>query len=231
MGNQQIERLRPVVIRAGRRRDYLALARFHYRAGPPATVVRVRVAWVDGERAGVLVVSMPTLNGWWRREAWPGRYHGVPKTLIACRLNAELRTLSRVVIDPRFRGLGLSTLLVRRYLARPLTVRTEAVAAMGRFFPFFARAGMVEHRSEGSREDVRLRRRLARARLDPAWLVDEHRARVLLRRHGWLGDLVRTWARRRRLPEDLGTTGLAAHLGQRLAAPPIAYTHERKGGR
>src|SRR5262249_17312146 len=57
----------------GRRADHDALARFHYRAGPPATCVRVLSAAdrQTGELIGVLTVSMPTLNAPWRSEAWP----------------------------------------------------------------------------------------------------------------------------------------------------------------
>ncbi|HYE01768.1 MAG TPA: GNAT family N-acetyltransferase [Phycisphaerales bacterium] len=131
----------------GTRADYAALARFHYRAGAPATMVGV-VRAVEpgrGELAGVLVVSMPTLNGPWRELAWPGRYAGPDRRRGLRRLNAEVRTISRVVVEPRYRGLGLGRRLVEAYLRRPLTAATEAVAAMGGACPFFARAGMREY--------------------------------------------------------------------------------------
>ena len=54
----------PFVIESGERADVAALAHHHYRPGMPATIVKVSRA-VDtrtGEIAGVLSVSMPTLN-------------------------------------------------------------------------------------------------------------------------------------------------------------------------
>jgi GNAT superfamily N-acetyltransferase len=132
-------------IERGTIHDYDALARFHYCGGRPATRVLVLRAVEGGVLAGVLVVSMPTLNGWWRARAWPGRYGagGGGKARAAARLNREVRTISRVVVDPRFRGLGVGAALVRAYLRRPLTRRTEAVATMGEFCPLFERAGMT----------------------------------------------------------------------------------------
>ncbi len=76
-----------ITIGPGTRRDYGELAGLHYRAGPPATIALREdgapciLAARDGEGrlAGVLVVSMPTLNGSWRRLAWPGAYGGADK--------------------------------------------------------------------------------------------------------------------------------------------------------
>jgi len=57
----------------GRPTDYAPLARFHYRAQRPATCVHTLSAIdrTNGELVGVLTISMPTLNGPWRRLAWP----------------------------------------------------------------------------------------------------------------------------------------------------------------
>ncbi len=131
-------------IEVGTLADYDALAGLHYRSGRPASVVKTlrAVDALTGEIAGVLVVAMPTLNGAWRRLAWPGRYDTGNKRVDARRLNHEVRRIARVIVDPRHRGVGLARRLVRAYLDEPLTVRTEAVAAMARFSRFFERAGM-----------------------------------------------------------------------------------------
>ena len=141
-----------VSIEVGSIADYARLASFHYLAGPPATHVRVLAARTiaqDGgpETIGVLVVSMPTLDGAWRDAAWGGRYRArraSERSARLRRLNAEVRTISRVVVDPRWRALGVARRLVEAYLADPLTERTEAVCAIGVVCPFFARAGMRE---------------------------------------------------------------------------------------
>ena len=67
----------------GSRADYAHLAPHHYKAGPPATIARttegppciLAARDPDDRLAGVLVVSMPTLNSSWRKLAWPGVYN------------------------------------------------------------------------------------------------------------------------------------------------------------
>lgn len=146
-GAGAVDPLARVVIEVGSIADYARLAAFHYLAGPPATHVRVLAARDAGQTVGVLVVSMPTLDGAWRDVAWAGRYRARragERSACLRLLNAEVRTISRVVVDPRWRGLGLARKLVERYLAEPLTERTEAVCGIGAVCPFFARAGMRE---------------------------------------------------------------------------------------
>ena len=149
-----------VTFRDGSPADYAALATHHYRAGWPATIDRVLTARLGAnpgaELAAVLVVSRPTLNSPHRDLAWPGRYTAGDKRTRARRLNRELRTISRVVVDPRFRGVGLAARLVARYLRDPLTPCTEAVAVMGALSPFFERAGMTAYTLPPSDRNARL---------------------------------------------------------------------------
>ncbi|MCC6284212.1 MAG: hypothetical protein IT439_02745 [Phycisphaerales bacterium] len=129
-------------IEAGSPADYARLAHHHYRSGPPATIARVLRATMDAELAGVLVVSMPARNASWRDVAWAGAFTASDPRQQLRLLNAGVRCISRVVVEPRFRGLGLGASLVRAYLASALTPCTEAVATMGPFSGLFARAGM-----------------------------------------------------------------------------------------
>lgn len=147
-----------VRIEPGGRAEYEALARWHYRAGAPRGVVKVLAARDarSSELAGVLTVSMPVINGGWRSLVWPGGYDTGEKRRDIERLNREVRCISRVIVDPRWRGLGVAKRLVRAYLREPLTVRTEAVAAMGRVSPFFRAAGMREHVLPPCARDARL---------------------------------------------------------------------------
>lgn len=161
------------VIEPGSMADYRGLARWHYRAGPPAVPRRVLRA-VDARAGvvGVLVTAMPTLNARWRSVVWPGRYERWPPRERARRLNDELRCLARVVVDPRVRSSGVATALVRVYLRDPETPGTEAVAAMGAACPFFARAGMHEYALPPGPADARLLDALERVGLGPEDLVD-----------------------------------------------------------
>jgi ABC-type ATPase with predicted acetyltransferase domain len=56
--------------------------------------------------------------------------------------NANVRTLSRVIVHPQFRSIGLASLLVREVCRGAETRYVEALAVMGRVHPFFERGGM-----------------------------------------------------------------------------------------
>lgn len=192
-------------IEPGTRADFDALAHWHYRAGPPATFAAVlRAVDVDGVMdggppvlAGVLVVSHPTLNGPWRERAWPGAMDTMDDDDPATRarqLNAMVRTISRVVVDPRYRGAGVASALVRAYLDRPLTPLTEAVASMGALVPLFTRAGM-RCISARSAHACRMARALRERRLAPWRLLDLGEASRWARCDRTLVHEARRWAR------------------------------------
>lgn len=215
---------------------YLALARFHYRAAPPATRPLTLAAHdaASGVLVGALVVSMPTLNAAWRAIAWPGRY-SPPSREATRRLNDEVRCISRVVVDPRFRARGAATALIRHYLDNPLTIHTEAVAAMGRACPIFTRAGMTEHTLPPRAQDERLLHVLSTLRIPRSRLATPS---ALLRRldadkRHTLARAARTWAnhsRRDRSARDADLEPLLRRAAKTILATPTAYTHSGSSG-
>lgn len=213
-------------IEPGTPEDAHALAHWHYRSGPPATQELVLRAVVDGERVGVLVVSRPTLNSGLRRLAWPGAYDTPDRGENARRLNAEVRTISRVIVTPSWRGVGVATRLVRAYLADPRTPRTEALAAMGLCSPFFERAGMRRYELGWSRPQRRLLDLLDRHGLRPWDLIGACGAGG-----GWPEAVtagLRAWARSGRGTrrwKDEPDRALAQRAGLMLSARPIGYAH------
>ena len=143
----------------GTRADYLALKAHHYRPGNPMTMTRVLVIHdttpsasdrflarpATPQAIAVLVESLPALSCRLRDEALFGRYgHLRPKPRSQL-LNEELRCISRVIVDPRYRGMGLAVRLIRHALSTATTRYTEAMAVMGRVSPFFKRAGMTAY--------------------------------------------------------------------------------------
>jgi GNAT superfamily N-acetyltransferase len=129
--------------------DYRALSRFHYRAGPPATWARVlRIDHAPANAAqgvsrpiAIAVLSWPTAVSRPRRERFglsPLDFGGQLRFA-----NRQLRTISRVIVHPQFRGLGLASLLVRGMIDLCPTRYVEATAAMGVVHPLFERAGMT----------------------------------------------------------------------------------------
>lgn len=211
--------------------EYRTLVRFHYRGGEPATrnmAGGMLRACVDGALAGVLVVSMPTLNGGWRDLAWPGRYTAGPKRELARLINAELRCISRVVVDPRFRARGVATALVRAYLAEPITRCTEAVAAMGAACPFFERAGMAAYRPPPSAKDQRLADALTHLDIDPTDLIVAERAAALCERHPLLVRELRVWAGSGKTDRAIARAEparLAARAAGAALFPTTRYAH------
>jgi len=213
--------------------DYLSLRRFHYRAGRPATCVRVlrAIDTARGELAGVLVVSMPPLNAPWRRGVWGEAYDGAGPD-VAARVNRDIRTISRVIVDPRYRARGIARRLVAFYLNDPETRCTEAISAMGAFCPFFERAGMRATPIPPSRRTPRLAMALRRARLHPARAMDLAHASRVLKRRPVLAREVLAWANDSRATRGLvGRTDPALLLAlgaSSLVARGIAYTHTRE---
>lgn len=161
-------------LRPGTAGDYASLAEHHYRAARPATITRVftlhdpsptvadrfrgrdEPASETGRPVAVLVESLPSLSCRLRDAALFGRYASLPARQRARLLNAEVRCISRVIVDPRYRGLGLAVRLVRHALATATTPYTEALAAMGVANPFFEKAGMAAYPRPPHPHDERL---------------------------------------------------------------------------
>lgn len=128
--------------------DYKELARYHYRGGatgPYCAIFRMRLA---GERgaAGVIVYTLPTEGLELRNVALGGVFSGLGRRERLALINKHIRCISRVIIEPRFRGLGLGSRLVRETMGRIGVAVIEAPAVMGHINPFFEKAGMTAYR-------------------------------------------------------------------------------------
>ena len=169
-----------LVIGRGMAADYRLLEQFHYARGRPATWAGVWRAeyrdrrwaiaeWRSGDgvptarlnhRAshigsrpsrvvGVAVLSWPTLSCRPRERVLGLRAGTTPGDVDF--VNANVRTISRVIVHPQFRSLGVAVALVRRVLSECPTRYVEAVAAMGEVHPLFERAGMRKVTPQGDR--------------------------------------------------------------------------------
>ena len=130
----------------GRPADYQALSAYHYRAGPPATWANVVITRYLAENrpprvVGIAVLSWPTAVSRPRRLVFGLDAHDYAAQLRFA--NAHLRTISRVIVHPQFRGLGLARAMIRRLIDLCPTRFLEASAAMGALHPMFVRAGMT----------------------------------------------------------------------------------------
>ncbi len=138
------------LIRPGRIGDYATLSGWHYLAGPPAAHLRVWAidappalrSWGAPRLAAVCVVSPPVPYVRGRNRAFHGRYAGPDRAAARRRLNDEVECISRVIVHPIYRGLGLAVRLVRHAVETAEKPVVEALAAMGALHPLFERAGL-----------------------------------------------------------------------------------------
>ncbi|MCI0499777.1 MAG: hypothetical protein L0Y36_08885 [Planctomycetales bacterium] len=143
--------LKYLTIVPGSRSDYESLAVFHYRDFSPGPI-RFVYKLIDGHSrrrleapvVGVIVYGPPAANLAARGRATGGAFRGLSRAAGLTLLNARLVCIRRVIVEPRYRGLGLASRLVRETMPLTGAAMVEAVSVMGRVHPFFVRAGMTE---------------------------------------------------------------------------------------
>jgi hypothetical protein len=145
-----------------KRTDYEHLARFHYLSaafGPTRAVYKLidEHPWrrLAAPVVGVIVYGVPSANLAARNTATGGLLSGLDRSAALSLLNEQMVCIRRVIIEPRYRGLGLATRLVAETLTLTGAAMVEAVSVMGRVHPFLERAGM---RAFGPRPDAKTER-------------------------------------------------------------------------
>jgi GNAT superfamily N-acetyltransferase len=120
-------------VQQGTLADYKLLSQFHYRSGrcPPSR--RIFALKRGDELCGVAVYSYPSPLCFGRSKVWKGSLK---------ELQRDVSVVSRVVVHPKFRGIGLGEKLIAETLSKCGTPCVEAVAVMARYNPFFEHAGM-----------------------------------------------------------------------------------------
>jgi len=124
--------------------DYRALANYHYRDGSPGPFAAIFALKNIGQPnpVGVIVYKMPTPGIELRNIATGNLFAGLDRSTQLALINKNIRCISRVIIEPRFRGLGLASRLVRETMPHINVPIIEALAVMGLVNPFFEKAGM-----------------------------------------------------------------------------------------
>ena len=211
---------REVVIRRCEYKRYKELAEFHYRAGnAPAVISDVFGAFFPqhgnipsrGERlVGIIVYARPALHLAMRNRATGGRYlPGKNARAAYGRLNREVKSIARVVVDPQFRGIGLAVRLVAQTMPKVGALYVESLAAMGRVNPFFEKAGLTRwpgRVSESAQKFIGALRSVGiakevipnQARLEKAIAdLPEHQRELVVRQmYAALDSYQRTWTSR-----------------------------------
>ena len=115
--------------------DYDRLSYLHYRGGRLVFPQRFYKMTHRDEEVGVIVYKYPLVRTQGRREAvgyWPD----------VDELNRDWALISRVIVHPKYRGIGLGSRLISETLRLQDRRHVELVAVMALYSPFAERAGM-----------------------------------------------------------------------------------------
>ncbi|MCP8313338.1 MAG: ATP-binding cassette domain-containing protein [archaeon] len=116
--------------------DYKPLGRFHYRSKLGPCLKTFRMA-LENRIIGIIVYS-PT------RPSSIGRQVYFKRQVSIEEINRDFACISRVIIHPKYRSIGLGTKLVKETLPLIGKKYVEAIAVMAKYSPFFEKAGMIE---------------------------------------------------------------------------------------
>jgi ABC-type ATPase with predicted acetyltransferase domain len=132
--NKECSLVKEMNVIEGSRQDYYQLASFHYRSHKVAGVRKIFSLKRDEELCGVAVYSYPPAACFGRRMVLP--------RMSMREMNEKLSIISRVVVHPKYRTIGLGHKLIRETLMHAGTPYVETVAVMAKYNPFFEKAGM-----------------------------------------------------------------------------------------
>jgi ABC-type lipoprotein export system ATPase subunit/GNAT superfamily N-acetyltransferase len=121
-------------IEEGTAEDWRKLAAFHYRSHKIAGPRKIFCLKRGDELCGVIVYAYPPPTCFGRRLVLP--------RMSMKELNEKLSVVSRVVVHPKYRTIGLGVKLVKETLPLAGTPYVEMPAVMAKYNPFAEKAGM-----------------------------------------------------------------------------------------
>jgi len=168
--------------------DYRQLAHYHYRDSRPGPFKAIfalkpsrsfrKVRSRDsgevtyGKAVGVIVYSMPSPRLELRNVATDNFFAGFDRSTQLELINRNVRRISRVIVEPRYRGLGLACRLVKETMPEMNVPIIEAMAVMGLVNPFFVKAGMKAYTARIPVRNVRLLEALSTVGIEERELLD-----------------------------------------------------------
>jgi nucleoside diphosphate kinase len=213
--------------------DYKKLARFHYRDSRPGAYTAIFVIkpdrGVSKEPVGVIVYTMPSAGAEMRNVATGNAFAGFDNRTLLALINKNIRRISRVVIETRFRGLGLASRLVRETMPEMGVPIVEAMAVMGMVNPFFEKAGMKAYAAKMPVRCVKLIEAFSAVGIEEEELIDaeevQRKVEQLGRREGELierqiRDFLQSYGQRRYEKNSLERTRFVL---SKLTFRPVYY--------
>ena len=225
-------------IAPGGRDDYNQLAHFHYRdsrLGPFAAIFAIKPArplsaGIDEKKTlGVIVYTMPSAALELRNTATGDFFAGFDKATRLALINKNVRCISRVIIEPRFRGLGLAARLVRETMPKIKLAIIEAMAVMGLVNPFFEKAGMKAFTAAEPARCVQLKEAFGMVGIEQNMLIDAKQMQRKLDRvtgpeadfiEQQIKEFLQSYGKRRYMQKGLERTRFVL---SKLTARPVYY--------
>lgn len=255
---QQISLMKDLQIVRGSIEDYRRLSVYHYRdckLGPYNHIYAIRHKTQDtrnsnqefrltmdaapavlhsqnytqGPLAGVIVYAMPPLGLELRNVALGGCLLKMDLKNRFSFINKNIRIISRVIIEPRFRSIGLAEKLVRETIDKVDVPIVEALAVMGRVCKFFERAGMTAYEGPEHKRCIKMREAFAIAGITEQDRIDAEIVQGKIERLSpelWdfidkqMTRFLQCYGKRRKMQASLDRTRFVL---SRLGARPIYY--------
>ncbi|MHC4309746.1 MAG: hypothetical protein ACYSSN_07360 [Planctomycetota bacterium] len=215
--------------------DYRQLAHYHYRESRPGPFEQIFVLRNESagparnKNIGVIVYSMPSPRLELRGAVTGNFFSGFDRNTQLGLINKNIRCISRLIIEPRFRGLGFAKRLVQQTMPKMNVPIIEAVAVMGRINPFLEKAGMRPFTSKPSQRFAQFIEALSIIGIEDKYLIDPQKVQRRLSR---LNDennefiereikrFLKGYGRCRNMPPGLERTRF---ILSRLNAKPVYY--------
>jgi hypothetical protein len=214
----------------GELEDYRKLSRFHYRdsrLGPFAAIFALRSG--NGQSVGVVVYTMPSPGLELRNIATGNIFTGLGRSMRLKIINKNFRCISRVIIEPRYRGLGLAAELVSRTMPQMKTAVIESMAVMGLVNPFFEKAGMTAYHGPMPARCVQMIEAFSMVGIEKDLLTDAEKIQYRLEKldstraafiERQVQQFLQSYGKRRFMPPGWERTGFVL---SKLTARPVYY--------
>ena len=165
--NRECSIVKEMRIEKGTRADYKKLAHFHYRDSRLFAHHKIFTMKRNDETVGAIVYGSPPL-------AVTGRRKALGKNLTIQEINRDIIRISRVVIHPKYRTIGLGAKIVTETLPLAGKPYVETIAVMAKYNPFFEKAGMTKIAETTPNPQVlKIVEQLRALNFDPVFLTSE----------------------------------------------------------
>ena len=216
--------------------DYKQLAPYHYRDEKPVAVKAVFALKPKTSRGmlgsgpvGVIVYCAPNPRVELRTVATDGAFAELDKQTQLALINRNIRCIARLIIEPRLRGIGLATRLVRETMPQMEVPIIEALGVMPQVNPFLERAGMQPFAPRTPLAHVQLVEALSTVGIEADQLVDPSGVQEQIDALGWpavdfletrIGQFLKSHGTRRTMPAGIERT---RYILNRLTHRPAYY--------